>query len=100
MSVSSNDTTTVKIGQRVYSALYGGCYGTVIAIHGEQSPESIHGVAFMTSGGNAHFDVAFDEARNFEKVYPKQLSAASKRILDEVVDTDSVIAAWERSKTV
>lgn len=98
MSVSSTDTTTVKIGQRVYSALYGGRYGTIIAIHGEQSPESIHGVAFMASGGNAHFDVAFDEGAISKGLPEAIVRGVQWRILDEVVDTDSVIAAWERSK--
>lgn len=98
MSVSSNDTTTVKIGQRVYSALYGGRYGTIIAIHGEQSPESIHGVAFMTTGGNAHFDVAFDEGAISKGLPESIVRGVQWRILDEVIDTDGVIAAWERSK--
>ena len=53
----------LEVGQRVYCGLYGGNYGVIRTVHGEQKPEtidnSLRGLG-MTMGGSAHFDVIFD----------------------------------------
>ena len=53
----------MTVGTRVYSGLYGGRHGVVFAIHGNQVPESVEimldGVGVR--GGNAHFDVVFED---------------------------------------
>ena len=52
----------LSIGQRVYCILYGGKFGTIVAISGEQSPASCRvlggGVGVM--GGSAYVDVVWD----------------------------------------
>ncbi len=63
MQATKADKRTVRIqqGQRVYSGLYGGRHGIVIAVHGEQSPASV-GTMFggvVSYGGSATVDVAF-----------------------------------------
>ncbi len=63
MQATKADKRTVQIqqGQRVYSGLYGGRHGIVIAVHGEQSPASV-GTMFggvVNYGGSATVDVAF-----------------------------------------
>lgn len=53
---------TLKVGQKVCCGLYGGMYGVISKIDGEQRPETIRtfgGIAQM--GGNAHFTVIFED---------------------------------------
>jgi hypothetical protein len=50
------------IGSRVYCGLYGGKYGIVYAIHGQQTPYSVGTVSgVMATGGSAEFDIVFDD---------------------------------------
>lgn len=49
----------IVVGQRVYTGLYGRGFGTVVAIHGQQRPESVRGVV-VAMGGSAYFDIVFD----------------------------------------
>ena len=53
---------SLVIGSRVYCGLYGGKYGIVYAIHGQQTPYSV-GTVFgvMATGGSAEFDIVFDD---------------------------------------
>lgn len=41
MKTNSNPATLIQVGTRVYYGLYGGKFGTIYGIHGEQAPESI-----------------------------------------------------------
>jgi hypothetical protein len=53
---------TVQVGTRVYCGLYGGNYGIVIAVHGQQRPGRIRDLASIgvVMGGSAEFDVVFN----------------------------------------
>jgi hypothetical protein len=50
-----------EVGQRIHCGLYGGKDGTIIAIHGKQSPDSIQSIrGVCVTGGSAEIDVAWD----------------------------------------
>ena len=53
----------LKIGQRVFSALYGGRYGIIDSISGEQSPSTCRGVqnGCGVIGGSAHVNIIWDD---------------------------------------
>ena len=53
---------TIQQGQRVHCILHGGKDGTVVAIHGEQQPETIEQLAggAIVMGGVANFDIVWD----------------------------------------
>lgn len=51
-----------ELGMRIHCKLYGGKDGTITAIHGEQSPDTISITGgFIHSGGNAELDIAWDK---------------------------------------
>jgi hypothetical protein len=65
MKTQLHPTARIQIGQRVYCGLYGGKYGIVYAIHGQQAPESIRKIAgIMSTGGRASLDIVFPDHRS------------------------------------
>jgi hypothetical protein len=81
------------IGQRVYCILYGGRFGTIVEIQGEQSAGSCRvlggGVGVM--GGSAYVSVAWDNGSQSDRL-PESLVRGSvqwKRF-DEVVSAEQV----------
>lgn len=68
---SNNKGSIIKVGQQVYTNLYG--FGVVIAIYGKQNPalcENIRGV--IATGGSAEFDIAFPD-RHIVKRLPEAI---------------------------
>lgn len=65
-----------EVGMRVYCGLYGGKDGTIIAIHGEQTPGTVRRVlgGAGVAGGSAYIDVAWDtrgESGGYSKRVPE-----------------------------
>lgn len=68
MLATKADKRTVELvqGQRVYSGLYGGRYGIIVAVHGTQRPLTVGTMCggVVSYGGSATVDVAFDTGVN------------------------------------
>lgn len=106
MKTNSNPAALIQVGTRVYCGLYGGKYGTVYHIHGEQRPETIKelGGGTMVTGGNAEFDIVWDRGsysnrtpecimRGIQwKIYPDDIRTASE-IMKAKVHAKVVIEA-------
>lgn len=94
---------TIQRGQRVYCTLPHAGNGTVVAIHGEQSPESCQAVARSVgvAGGRAQFDIVWDNGGRSART-PEALLRASVqwRVFDEVVDETAVSDAIAHAEQV
>jgi hypothetical protein len=56
------NTKLLQIGQKVYCSLYGGKYGYITKIIGEQSPESCRSIAGVAvTGGKADLEICFED---------------------------------------
>jgi hypothetical protein len=75
----------IQIGQKIYSILYGGRYGVVYAIHGEQRPSGI-----VSYGGNATFDIVFKNGTETKMLPESILHGVQWQIFDEVVSADEI----------
>ena len=87
----TNSNAQVVVGQRVYCGLYGGNYGIVTAIHGEQRPATIHAMlgGAMVAGGNAYFDVAFEGHKS--KMLPEAIMRGVQwKIFDSVATAEEI----------
>ena len=87
-------TDTIQLGQRVRCALPYCGFGTVVEIHGEQSPEScktIGGVGVM--GGNASLAIVWENGKR--STVPETLARSSIQweVLPEVVSAQDVADA-------
>jgi len=93
--MATTDSTVVRVGQRVYSGLYGGRYGIVYRIHGEQSPESVRslGGGCIVIGGRASFDIVFDDGSRTQQLPESILRGVQWKILEEVVTASDINAA-------
>lgn len=82
----------LTVGTRVYSCLYGGRHGVVFAIHGNQVPESVQimldGVGVR--GGNAHFDVVFEDGSMAIKLSEAIVRGIQWTIYDEQASIDEI----------
>lgn len=88
------NTVEVQVGQRVYSGLYGGRWGTVVAIIGRQTPSSVRqlGGSCVVAGGSADFDVAFDNGTR--SVVPECIVRGVQwQISDDVATADDILDA-------
>lgn len=82
-----SNKSKVVIGQCVYSVLYGGRHGVIYAIHGEQSPQAVGRMAgIVATGGNACFDIVFDNGSISRQLPESILHGVQWTILDEIVD--------------
>lgn len=70
MHTSNNFLGQIQVGQRIYNSLYGGKFGTVTAIHGEQSPNTCRRVlgGLGVMGGSARLDVAWDDGSSSTQI--------------------------------
>ena len=91
-------TKMIALGQRLHCILYGGKDGTVVAIHGEQSPGSCQsfGGGVGVTGGSAHLDILWDNGTQSLRI-PEALARNSVqwRVYDEVATSADIEAAWE-----
>lgn len=92
-------TSEINIGQRVHCILYGGKDGTVVKIHGKQSPFTCHDLGGIgVTGGSAEFDIVWDNGTKSNMI-PESLlrSSVQWRIYDKVIDDVAVAAAIANS---
>jgi len=87
----------LHVGQKVYSGLYGGRYGIISAIHGEQRPDTIQsifkGVGVM--GGHAHIDVVFDNG-TYSRMIPEGIVRGIQwRISSDIVTPEKIEQAMQ-----
>lgn len=89
------NATLVQRGQRVYCALYGGRYGIVVNVRGEQRPETIQelGGGCVVMGGRASFDVVFDNGSRAPAVPESIVRGIQWRIYDEIAGPDEIAKA-------
>lgn len=93
----ANDVLVV--GSRVHCILHGGENGVIVAIHGEQSPESCRSLGgIISTGGEALFDVVWDNGRKSVRL-PEALihSGVQWRVLPEVWTAEQVADALARA---
>lgn len=81
----------VEIGTRVYTNLYGRGRGVVVAIHGEQAPETVKSLArgVIMSGGNASFDIVFSDGSESKKLPEAILRGVQWQILEDQGKADA-----------
>lgn len=92
----------VQIGQCVYSSLYGGRHGVVFNIHGEQDPESVNNMcSIISSGGNAYFDVVFENGCLSNKIPESIIYGVQWKLLDEIVSRERIdeLLAYHESES-
>lgn len=81
----------VVVGTRVYCMLYGGRYGIVYKVHGEQAPDTIGSMSGAVSyGGRAEFDIAFDNHLS-RRVPECVVRGVQWDIYDEVAPADEIV---------
>lgn len=88
-----NTTQQIALGTRIHCILYGGKDGTITAIHGEAQPDTI--IAFpgfgLTTGGNAEYDVIWDNLTRSPRVPECIIRGVQWRILEEPRASDQRI---------
>lgn len=90
----------LQIGQKVYSDLHGGRDGVIYAIHGQQRPESVGRIAgFMSCGGNASFDIVFDDGTETKQLPESILRGIQWTIHPEVVTAHEICVMREFAAT-
>jgi hypothetical protein len=81
----------IQIGQKIHSILYGGRNGVVYAIHGEQRPQTIGSIGVVISfGGNAEFDIVFDNGNISRKLPESILYGVQWKIYSEVANAEEI----------
>lgn len=81
----------IQVGQKVYCGLYGGRYGVVYAIHGEQRPDTVGSIlGVVRCGGNAEFGIVFDNGTESSCLPETILYGVQWKIFEEVADADTV----------
>jgi hypothetical protein len=81
----------IKKGQKVYSVLYGGRYGHVVNIRGNQNPDSCANIGNMgVTGGNANFEIIFNNGN--KSIIPEALLLKSVqwKVLDEIINEEEI----------
>lgn len=97
-SAAAKGKAPLVVGQRVHSILYGGRDGVIVAIHGEQRPDSVGTIGgFISHGGNAEFDIVFDNGTQSKRLPESILHGVQWRISDEVWTEDQVKQALLRA---
>lgn len=93
--MQATNTKPLVIGQRVHCILYGGKDGIIVAIHGEQQPDSIQhlGGGIVATGGNACFDIVWANGTESFQTPESILRGVQWRIYDEVADAAAIAAA-------
>lgn len=92
------DTKQITIGTRIYTGLYNRGYGSVYAIHGDQSPASVRVIGgVMHTGGNAEFDIVFDCGSTSPRLPECILRGVQWTICDEVATGEEIAAALAKA---
>ena len=103
MKTNSNLAALIQVGTRVYCGLYGGKFGTICGIHGEQSPDSIKtlGGGMMVTGGRATFDTVWDNG-SYSNGTPEAIIRGVQWEIyyDEIRTASEIMAAKAHAKTV
>lgn len=73
----------IAIGTRIHSILYGGREGTIVRIHGEAQPETIITFPGLTTGGNAEYDIVWDNLARSLRIPECIIRGVQWRLLDE-----------------
>src|SRR5258708_40242685 len=95
---------SLTVGTRVHCILYGGKDGVVYAIHGEQRPETVRGIASaITTGGNAYFDIVWENGTESLQIPESIIRGVQWKILPGIADaaeirTMRVYAAQEKER--
>ena len=87
--------SVIALGQRVSCGFYWAGAGIVVAIHGEQSPESIRqmGGGCVVAGGRATFDVAFLNGHMSRQVPEGIVHGVQWEVSDEIAVADEILDA-------
>lgn len=88
----------LQVGQRIYTSLYSRGFGTVVRIHGEQTPGSVGGRCGIRVGGSAEFDIAFDCGQSTDRLPETILHGVQWTVLAEIVDAHAVAEAVARAQ--
>ena len=90
----------LKIGQKVYSGLYGGRYGVITEIRGDQRPETIkaYGGGVMVTGGSAQLTVVFDDYSKSTQIPESIIRGVQWEIYDEIENCGEVLKLIERAE--
>lgn len=83
-------TAQLVVGQKVYGSIRSQ-FGFIYAVHGKQSPETVQdifvlGEPCMVTGGNAEFDIVFENGTTASRLPEAILRGVQWRIYDEVID--------------
>jgi hypothetical protein len=83
------------IGQRVYCGLYGGKYGIIFEIRGEQTPDTVRtlGRGVICTGGSADFNIVFDDGHC--SFIPESLlrSSCQWRVYESIATAEDIALA-------
>ena len=98
----TSETTLLQRGSRVHCILYGGQDGTICAIRGEQSPETIRHLPTIgvCTGGNASFDVVFDDGTISRGIPEAIVRGVQWRLLDGTDSEEMIAARLEHARQV
>ena len=80
----------IQLGQCVYSGLYGGRYGVVYKVHGEQDPGSVEHISIVSMGGSADFDVVFESGNISRRIPECIIRCVQWRISDQIATPDEI----------
>lgn len=89
---NTNQQKQIVIGTRVYTGLYNRGMGTIYAIHGEQSPQTVRslGGGIITSGGKAEFDIVFDDGGMTSRLPECILLGVQWQVHDEIATPEDI----------
>lgn len=91
MSQTLPATAHIQVGQVIYTGLYNRGFGVVVAIRGEQAPETIRGTV-VRMGGRASFDIVFKTGQQSPQLPESILRGVQWTVYDEVVSPAEVQA--------
>ena len=88
------DGGLLQIGQRVYSALYGGRYGVIEHINGKQAPATCRGIqsGCGVAGGSAHVDILWEDGSQSAMLPEALLRSSVQWTLYGNVETQETVA--------
>ena len=97
IGTTNTSPATLALGQRVHCILYGGRDGTIVAIHGTQSPATVREHGIMVSGGSATFDIVWDDDTESHRTPEAIIRCVQWRIYDDIVSAAEIAAAKSRA---
>lgn len=99
--MNSINLSELQIGQRIFCSLYGGNFGVIFNITGDQKPETVSNFSkIIVSGGNAYFDVVYDNGSVSRQVPEAIIRGVQWTIYDDVVGQDTIDALLSHHETV